>query len=264
LKLNHCDKMVRGALLDLSGVVYVGDTVLPGAINAVVRLRKTGLPLRFLTNTTSKSKRVILEDLRSMGLSCSDEELITPAQVAHDLLAKGNMSAHLLISPNLAEDFANTPTKGNTAVFVGDAGRGFTYAALNEAFRVLYDGAEFYALAANRTFLDSDGKRSLDAGAFVAALEYATQRKATILGKPSPNFFQAALSSMGCQAEDAVMIGDDAEADVSGALAAGIGKGLLVRTGKYATGDEDKVDPAPTAVVDNLEAAVEWIMRRRS
>ncbi|MGI9354723.1 MAG: TIGR01458 family HAD-type hydrolase [Rhizobiaceae bacterium] len=255
--------MIHGVLLDLSGVVYVGDTALPGAINAVVRLRKTGLPLRFLTNTTSKSKRAILEDLRGMGLSCPDAELTTPAQVAHDLLAKGNMSAHLLISPNLAEDFANIPTEGNDAVVVGDAGRGFTYAALNEAFWALCDGADFYALAANRTFLDSDGKRSLDAGAFVAALEYATQRKATILGKPSPNLFQAALSSMGCKAEDAVMIGDDAEADVSGALAAGIGTGLLVRTGKYITGDERRVDPAPNAVVDNLEAAVEWILLRR-
>ncbi len=255
--------MLRGVLLDLSGVVYVGDTALPGAIDAVARLRKTGLPLRFLTNTTSKSRRVILEGLRSMGLSCPDEELMTPAQVARDLLAKGNMSGHLLISPNLVEDFADMATKGKKALVIGDAGRGFTYAALNEAFRALHDGAEFLALAANRTFLDSDGKRSLDTGAFVAALEYATQRKATVLGKPSPDFFRAALSSMGCKAEDAVMIGDDAEADVSGALAAGIGTGLLVRTGKYTPGDEDTVDPVPTAVVDDLGAAADWILRRR-
>lgn len=261
--MNYRERMLRGVLLDLSGVVYVGDTALPGAIDAVARLRAAGLPLRFLTNTTSKSRRVILEGLRRIGLSCPDEELMTPAQVARNLLAKGNMCAHLLISPNLTEDFADTPAKGKKALVIGDAGRGFTYAALNEAFRALDDGAEFFALAANRTFLDSDGKRSLDTGAFVVALEYATQRKATVLGKPSPDFFQAALSSMACKAEDAVMIGDDAEADVSGALAAGIGTGLLVRTGKYATGDEDRVDPAPTAVVDDLEAAVDWIVRQR-
>lgn len=255
--------MLRGALLDVSGVVYVGDTALPGAIGAVARLREAGLPLRFLTNTTSKSRGVILQGLQRMGLRCPDEELITPAQVARGLLAKGNMWAHLLISPNLAEDFTGAPTEGKKALIVGDAGSGFTYAALNEAFRVLDEGAAFFALAANRTFLDGDGERSLDTGAFVAALEYATQRKATVLGKPSPDFFQAALSSIGCKAEEAVMIGDDAEADVSGALAAGIGTALLVRTGKYAAGDEDRVDPAPTAVVDDLEAAVDWIMRHR-
>lgn len=255
--------MLRGVLLDVSGVVYVGETALPGAIDAVARLRAAGLPLRFLTNTTSKPKRVILQGLRRMGLSCPEEDLITPAQVARDLLAKGNLSAHLLINPDLAEDFAGTPAEGRKALVVGDAGPGFTYAALNEAFRALDAGAEFFALAANRTFLDGDGERSLDTGAFVAALEYATQRKALVLGKPAPDFFQAALASMDCRAEEAVMIGDDAEADVAGALAAGIGTGLLVRTGKYAPGDEDRVDPAPTAVVDDLAAAAEWILRQR-
>ena len=249
--------MLRGVLLDVSGVIYVGEKALPGAIDAIARLRNSGLPLRFLTNTTSKPKRAILQGLRRMGLSCPEEELVTPAQVARNLLAQGNLCAHLLINPDLAEDFAGTPMEGKKALVVGDAGPGFTYAALNDAFRVLDEGAAFYALAANRTFLDSDGQRSLDTGAFVTALEFATRRKATVLGKPSPDFFQAALSGIGCRAEEAVMIGDDAEADVSGALAAGIGTALLVRTGKYAAGDEDRVDPAPTAVVDNLQAAVD-------
>ena len=230
--------MIAGVLLDLSGVIYVGNEPLPGALNAVARLRSMALPVRFLSNTTRTPKRRILQNLRDMGLPCADDELFTPARAARDWLTSHKRAAHLLIHPNLAEDFDNLPRCDKTAVVIGDAGKGFTYQALNAAFRQLLAGAEFLALASNRTFLDKDGKLSLDAGGFVAALEYGTQKTATVLGKPSPDFFRAALSSMGCPAGHAVMIGDDAEADVSGAIAAGIAFGLLVKTGKYIPGAE--------------------------
>ncbi len=102
---------------------------------------------------------------------------------------------------------------------------------------------------------------SLDAGPFVVALEYALGREATVLGKPSADFFRAALDSLGCGPEQAVMVGDDVEADVGGALAAGIA-GLLVRQGKYRVGDESRIEPPPTAVCDDLPAAVDWIVER--
>jgi len=146
---------------------------------------------------------------------------------------------------------------------IGDAGEDFTFDALNAAFRELMRGAEFVALANNRSFMDDDGGISLDTGAFVAALEFSAERKGTVLGKPAPDFFGAALASMGCAPAEAAMVGDDAEMDVSGALAAGLAHGLLVRTGKYAAGDEARVDPTPTAVVDDLPAAVDWILERR-
>ncbi len=101
----------------------------------------------------------------------------------------------------------------------------------------------------------------MDAGAFVRALEYASGRKAKVLGKPSPHFFALAVESLGCQAHEAVMVGDDAEADVGGAMAAGLA-GVLVQTGKYREGDEDQLDPAPTHVAEDLAAAVEWILAR--
>jgi len=139
-----------------------------------------------------------------------------------------------------------------------------TDAALNEAFRKLLAGAAFLALARNRSFKDEDGELSLDTGAFVTALEYATQREAVLLGKPAPDFFQAALASIACDGKEAVMVGDDAEADVAGALAAGLGAALLVRTGKYRPGDESKAKPAPSDTVADLVAAARWIMERRA
>jgi HAD superfamily hydrolase (TIGR01458 family) len=256
--------MIRGVLLDLAGVVYEGDHVLPGAIEAIARLHTAGLPLRFVTNTTTKTKQALLARLSGLGLEITGEELFTPGQAARDWLAKHDASPDLLVHPDLEKEFADIPEREKRALVVGDAGQAFTYDNLNRAFRALIDGASFLALAKNRTFRGDDGKLSLDAGAFVTALEYATGKEATVLGKPSPDFFSSALASMGCTPGEAVMVGDDAEADVAGSLNAGFGCALLVRTGKYRDGDETRFAPHPTATVADLPAAVQWIVAQLS
>ena len=247
------------ALLDLGGVVYLGERPLPGSVDAIERLRSAGITVRFLTNSTRSSHRMILARLQTMGLAVKADELFTPARAACALLAQKGWSPHLLIHPALAEDFSEVPEGDARAVVVGDAGENFTYAALNAAFRELDKGAAFLALANNRSFRDIDGGLSLDAGPFVAALAYASRREPVVLGKPSPDFFAAALASAGTAAQDALMVGDDVENDVGGAIAAGIA-GVLVRTGKYQPGDERRVDPPPSAVADDLAAAVDWAL----
>ena len=255
--------MIRGVLLDLAGVIYEGDHVLPGAIDAIARLHDAGLPLRFVTNTTTKTKQGLLKRLDGLGLDITDDELFTPGQAARHWLTTHAASPVLLVHPNLEPEFADLPEGANRAVVIGDAGDGFTYANMNHAFRTLIDGATLLALAKNRTFRGDDGLLTLDAGAFVAALEYASGSDAIVLGKPSPDFFDGALASMRCAPEDAVMVGDDAEADVAGALRAGVANALLVRTGKYRQGDETRFDPPPTATVADLAAAADWILGHR-
>ncbi len=115
-------------------------------------------------------------------------------------------------------------------MLIGDLGEGFTYARLDDAFRCLMDGAELLALQKNRYWLE-DGALHLDAGPFVAALEYASGKQAAVVGKPERSFFDLALREIGLEAEQAAMIGDDAGSDVAGAKRAGLG-GFLVKTGK--------------------------------
>lgn len=255
--------MIDGVLLDLAGVIYEGENPLPGALDAVARLRHAGLPLRFATNTTRTTKRTVLQRLARLGLGVTESELFTPAQAAREWLARNDCSPLLLVHPDLAPEFKDDPDRAHRAVVVGDAGDAFNYANLNRAFRELIGGANLIALAKNRSFKDADGTLSLDAGAFVAALEFASQRTALVLGKPAPEFFEAALASMDCLPEHAVMVGDDAEADVAGALRAGLGGAVLVRTGKYRDGDEERFEPAPTVTVENLSAAADWIIAHR-
>lgn len=255
--------MTNGILLDLAGVVYEGQETVPGAPDAIARLRRAGLPLRFITNTTRTTKQSILQRLARLGIEIVERELFTPAQAAREWLLENACRPHLLVHPNLREEFAVEFDHSGGAVVVGDAGQDFNYANLNRAFRELISGAPLIALAKNRVFKDTDGELSLDAGAFVTALEFASGCQAILLGKPAPEFYQASLASMNCSAKDVVMVGDDAEADVAGALRAGVGTALLVRSGKYREGDERKFDPPPTATVDDLSAAVDWILKNR-
>lgn len=253
---------IRGVLLDIGGVVYVGDIALPGAVEAAGRLKAAGLPIRCITNTTRQPQRLLLQKLRGFGLDVAADELFMPAIAARRHLQAHGLTPHLLVHSALEEDFADLPRgDGPKAVVVGDAARGFAFGSLNAAFRALEEGAEFLALARNRSFRDADGRLSLDAGPFVAALEYATGREALVLGKPSADFFAAAIESLGCAPSEIAMIGDDVEADIGGAQAAGI-DGILVRTGKYKTGDENRIDPAPNVVMEDLATAVEWILTR--
>ncbi|MBE9553486.1 MAG: TIGR01458 family HAD-type hydrolase [Proteobacteria bacterium] len=248
---------IRGVLLDIGGVLYVGDQPVDGAREALEGLRAAGLALRFITNTTSSPKRSVLDKLARMGFDIEPQELFTPAAAARDWLAVRGCTPWLLVAEPLLEDFPDRDGEPDTVV-IGDAGPGFTYEALNRAFRLIMDGAPLIALAKNRYFMQPDGL-TLDAGAFVTALEFAAGVEATVLGKPAPDFFIAALSSIGCPAGEAVMIGDDWESDVDCAMEAGLG-GILVKTGKYAQGDEAKLNPG-AEVAEGIAGAVELILR---
>lgn len=253
---------ISTVLLDLSGVIFTGTEAIPGAAEAVQRLQAHDVAIRYLTNTTRQPLRVLLETLRKLGIAVSEDQVFTPSVVARRVLKDNDLSPFLLVHPDLREDFDGSPAGEINAVLVGDAGEAFDYDSLNEAFRLLDGGAEFLALANNRTFLDSDDRHSLDAGPFVAALEYASKREATILGKPSAAYFRAAIDGVSTSNGAVAMIGDDVESDVLGAMRARM-IGVLVRTGKYKEGDESTIKPPPTATFDDLSQAVDWILGDR-
>jgi HAD superfamily hydrolase (TIGR01458 family) len=251
--------MFKGVLLDLGGVVFTGNAPLPGAIDALARLRAVGLKLRFVTNITRQAHGEVVASLRTMGIAVEAGEVFTPAFAAREYLVREKLTPHLLVHPALRNDFAGLGPGAPDAVVIGDAGEEFRYDAMNRAFRLLAKGSRFLALASNRAFRDSDGELSLDAGPFVAALEYAVGRPALLLGKPAAEFFLAPAASMGVAPGEAVMVGDDAEFDVAAAQRAGLA-GILVRTGKYRPGDEATQKPPHDHCAADLAAAVDWIV----
>lgn len=230
----HGRMRVRGLLVDLDGTLYVGDEPVEGARQAAGRLRSSSIAVRYVTNTTRKPRRRVREHLLSLGFEAEMTELFTPATAAAGLI--GESSCFPLVDESLLEDLEGITLTEESPdyVLVGDLGQGFTYDRLNTAFRFLVDGAELLALQKNRYWRTEDGL-SLDAGPFVAALEYASGESATIVGKPEVGFFRLAVEDLGLEAHEAAMVGDDPEVDVAGAQAAGL-KGIQVKTGKYRPG----------------------------
>ena len=244
---------VRALLVDLEGTVYQGKRLIPGAVEALAEAEALGLPHRFVTNTTSRPRSAVVAELSAMGFAVDPERVFTAPRAARAHLERRSFTrCDLLVHPALREDFpgiAHDETAPQ-AVVLGDMGEGLTYARLNRAFRHLLDGAEFVTLARNRYWRAEDGFM-LDLGAFAAALEYASGRQATLVGKPAAEFFIAALAPLGVAPAEAAMIGDDLESDVGGAQAAGL-KGILVRTGKFRPGDEERSGIRPDAALDSL------------
>jgi HAD superfamily hydrolase (TIGR01458 family) len=223
-------------MLDLDGTLYVGGEPVAGAREAVEDLEASGLVLRYVTNTTRMPRRAVVERMRTFGFVAEEGEVFTPAWAASRLI--GGRSCYALVDGSLHEDLrgARLTEDSPEVVLVGDMGEGFTYARLDAAFRCLMEGAELVALQKNR-YWHNRGELSLDAGPFVAALEYASGKRALVVGKPEESFFRIALEDMGLEAHEVAMVGDDAEADVVGAKKAGL-SGIQVRTGKWRPGGD--------------------------
>jgi HAD superfamily hydrolase (TIGR01458 family) len=246
-------KAIEALLLDLDGVLYVEDDPVAGAIEAVAKLRGAGLGLRFVTNTTARSARQTLERLHRLGFEVAADELVTPAALARRRCeTAGHRAVALIMNEDVKADFEGLEEveDGADAVIMGDLGEAFGFEILNRAFRLVMDGAELIALQKNRFWLTPDGL-SLDAGPFVAAIEYATSRDALVVGKPSLTFFEIVLAGLGADARKAAMVGDDVETDVGGALAQGL-RAVLVRTGKYREDFVRRSGVEPTATVDSI------------
>jgi HAD superfamily hydrolase (TIGR01458 family) len=223
---------LQAVLLDLDGVMYVGEQAVPGAGHALAALREAGYSLRGITNTTTMPRRAIAEKLARMGLDIPERKLATPAALAMRTI--GSDSAALFVRDSLREDFAGVhEDEGHPAwIVMGDpGGAGYPPEAMQRIFRLCMNGAKVLALHKNRFWQKPDGLY-LDLGAFVAAIEYATGKTATVLGKPAPDFFKAVCSDLGAGPAHCLMVGDDIESDIGGAQSMGM-RTALVQTGKY-------------------------------
>jgi HAD superfamily hydrolase (TIGR01458 family) len=246
--------MIKGILIDLSGTVHVGDQPVPGAVEAVRYLQQVGMPFRFVTNTSRKTRAMLHQDLGKLGFEVPAAHIFTAPLAVRSYLTQHKLRPYLLIHPNLSPEFADLPQEEPNAVVVGFAQQAFTYERLNRAFQLLKNGAPLLAIGKTRYFQGRDGLE-LDAGPFVAALEYAAETEAHVLGKPSSRFFLGAVAELGCSPEEAVMVGDDAVSDVGGALAAGL-SAILVQTGKYRPGDEARIGLPGAILARDVGAAL--------
>ncbi|KAK7896427.1 hypothetical protein WMY93_021752 [Mugilogobius chulae] len=252
-------RALKAVLIDLSGTLHVEDAAVPGAQEALRKLRQASVAVKFVTNTTKESKRNLLDRLTRLNFELQEQEVFTSLTAARSLLEQTQLRPLLLLDNSALEDFTGIDTSDPNAVVIGLAPDQFNYHNMNKAFRLILSGAPLIAVHKARYYQRKDGL-ALGPGPFVSGLEYATDCRATVVGKPEETFFKQALSDLGCSASEAVMIGDDARDDVGGAQNAGM-LGILVKTGKYREGDELKISPAPHLTCDSFPHAVEHILQ---
>lgn len=244
---------IKAVLFDISGVLYEDGLPLPGAITTVRQLQNDAVPMRFVTNTSRSTSQSILAKLNGMGFRVTEQQIFTAPLAVKQICKQYGYRPYCLIHPDLASEFTDLDQTDPNAVLVADAGNNFDYQHLNRAFSILMQGAPLLGIGLNRYF-KSQGELQLDAGPFIKALEYASGVEAFIVGKPAKAFFNAAVQSLNVDADEVLMIGDDVEADVGGALNAGL-HACLVKTGKYLAGDESKIEVADVHVADSVADA---------
>ena len=249
-----------GILFDLDGVIYNAETPIKGSAEVIAWARQERIPFLFVTNTTSRPRRILVDKLQLMGITASVDEIWTPAVAANLWLSERRVSpVALFIPPETAAEFTDVVASqvGAKAVVIGDLGPAWNFAALNNAFRLLHaDGeSQLVALGMTRYWMSPTGP-SLDVAPFVVALEHASGRRAVVLGKPSREFFDAAALKLGLPNADLLMIGDDIRADVLGAQRAGL-RGGLVKTGKFRADDLEQ-DVQPDALLDSVADLPDW------
>lgn len=249
----NIDGAPRALLLDLDGTLYVGGSLIDGARATIDGLRAAGVALRFLTNSTTRSARELLDHLEALGLDVADRELVTPLRIAAGILrGKPGARCLLVVRDSVRGEFAGLAEDAGqpTHVVIGDIGAAWDYALMNRLFAHVMAGAAIVALHKGR-FWETEQGLSLDIGAFVAGLEYATGRAADVVGKPSPSYFLEPLRELGVAPGDAIVVGDDLDSDVGGAASVGM-RGVLVRTGKYREEYARRSAIAPWRTIDSV------------
>jgi HAD superfamily hydrolase (TIGR01458 family) len=250
-------------LLDIDGVLHVSGEPISGAADAVRRLRANGHRLRFVTNTTTRSKDKLAEELQAHGIEADESEIQTAAGAAVRALSGKRVLA--LTMHALVHDLEGIELvgEGADAVLLGGADETpetnlvFSYMNLARAFGELELGAELYCLHRNKWWQTKRGPM-LDSGAFVAGLEYAAQTEATVLGKPSAAYFAAACEALDADPSMTWMVGDDLESDVVGAQGLGM-RAVLVRTGKFRPDDVERSRARHDGIVSSLAHLPDWL-----
>lgn len=247
-------------LIDLDGVVYVGDKPTTGAKETIATLRAMGKSVIFLTNDPRSSSSEYAEKLKSMGIQATSNEVITSGMAIafyikeHYRLDSGK--AYVVGSPALKEEIKKVGLKlangeeSKKANFVIVGGHpGFNYEEMKLATIAIIGGAHFFGTNRDPLFPTSEGLIPAT-GAIVASIEYATGKKAITAGKPEPIMFEAAKKLLSSQ-ERIVIIGDRLDTDIAGGKRAGIAT-ILILSGSTDRGELSRSKITPDYVFDDL------------
>lgn len=251
----------RGLLLDLDGVVYEGQNVIPEAPGFFRRLRANGRAVQFITNNSSATPEQFADRLISMGIEAAPNEVLTSAIATGAYLRErmpGGGRAFVIGEQGLRQAVMGASFElvdQRPDVVVVGLDRSFDYHKLTLAIRGVKGGALFIGSNPDTTLPAEDGLIP-GAGSFQAAIRAATGVEPVIIGKPQPTMMTMALARLGLRPEEAVAIGDRLDTDIVGGHRAGLPT-ILVLTGISTQDDADRAEIKPNLIAKNLDVVAE-------
>jgi len=246
-------------LFDIDGVFLEGKSSprLLSGTRILPELRRRGLPLRLITNTSTHPRQHLVDNLQRLGIDVTAEDIHSALEVTVGVAARRFPEGRCFVMGETgmreaaADAGLHLVDDAPADVVVAGLTRFADYAQLSAAARCLKGGAALLACHRNRMWVDADGP-SLSCGSWLAALEYATGAEAEIFGKPTEAFYAEARRPIGARPAVTLMIGDDPESDVRGAQLAGM-KGGLVLSGKTRLEDLERGGVTPDLVLDEVD-----------
>jgi HAD superfamily hydrolase (TIGR01450 family) len=219
-------------LIDFDGVINLYGNLAPNSKDFFEFLERHNLPAFILSNSTLRTAKDVKNFLESNDLY-TNIPIMTAADATLKYIEKNYQRVSVFCVDNVKKEFEKFIDDNNPqAVVIGDMADEWTIDVLNEIFLKAHNGADIVAMHMNRYWSPEKNKFVLDAGSYISAIEYATEKKAILVGKPSPIYFQTALEMLGYPKDSTfLMLGDDMELDIIPVHKMG-GKTILVLTGK--------------------------------
>lgn len=226
--------MAQGLLIDMDGVIYGGDVMIPGADTFIKNLINKDIPFNFMTNNSQRTPLEVVRKLNKMGINVTPDHVYTSAMATGKFLAsqKPNGTAYVLgeggLLTSLYENGLTMVETDPDFVVLGE-GRNFTLEMVQRAVDMIVEGAKF--ITTNRDpSPKKKGWQNLGIAATTAMIEEATGIKAFVVGKPGPVMMRSARKALGLETANTTVIGDTMTTDIQGGVQMGY-KTILVLSG---------------------------------
>ena len=218
-------------LIDFDGVLKLGDLPAPGVKELFDFINENKIPTCILSNSTLRTGEMVKEFFLSHNIPINFP-VITAFDATLAYVKKNYKKVQVYCRENLIHHFDGLIDETNPeAIVVGDIEDRWNYKIVNDIFKKVLAGAELVAMHKNK-YWNPKGELLIDAGAFITGIEFAASKESTVIGKPSPLYFSAALEKINSEnAERFIMVGDDIESDIIAAQNIG-GTAILIYTGK--------------------------------
>lgn len=258
--------MIKGLAIDMDGTVYKGMDLIPGAVEFIRGLNERGIPYMFVTNNSSKGRRMYFEKLSKMGFDVDMRNVLTSGTATLRFLKENRQGKRVYVvgTQSYMEDVREYGIElddEDPDIVLLSFDRELTYEKINKAYAFIKKGAEYIATHPD-DLCPTEDDYDVDIGAFIAMYRYLLDKEPLIIGKPNRLMMEMAAAEMGIEPDEVAMVGDRLYTDIRMAYDNGF-QSILVLTGETKLADLEHSEVRPTYVLDSVADIIDTIFEDR-